>query len=115
MLNVLFLIKSKPTQHNFVTNESIKHATATSTYNFMKTHESKFDEKLTKRGRNEACGLPKDAGMKHSKIVNGEQGRGKRELPDSLKKAIDKKWKEVLELDTGCANYEELREKFKSN
>lgn len=81
----------------------------------MKEHESCFDEKLSKLARNEACGLPKDAGIKKSKIVNGKVGRGKLELSDHLKELINTKWKTVLERETGCATYEELRKSFQQS
>jgi hypothetical protein len=80
----------------------------------MKSHESQFDEKLSKLSRNVACGLPKDAGMGKSKIARGKEGQGKLKLSDELKDAIQLKWKTVLGDETGCATYEELRKKFKS-
>ena len=80
----------------------------------MKKNESHFDEKLSKLSRNEACGLPKDAGMKRSKIVDGKKGKGKVELSQRLRDAIQAKWKEVVQPETGCENYEALRQEFKS-
>jgi hypothetical protein len=80
----------------------------------MKKNESHFDEKLSKLSRNEACGLPKDAGMKKSKIVNGKKGGGKWQLSQTLRGAIKAKWKEVVQPETGCENYEELRQEFKA-
>lgn len=81
----------------------------------MKSHESKFDEKLSKLSRNEACGLPKDAGMKKSKIVRGKDGQGKLKLSEKLQEAIQLKWKSVLEKVTGCATYEDFRQKLKTH
>lgn len=75
----------------------------------MKEHEGQFDEKLSKLTRNEACGLPKDAGTGGSKIKQGSAGKGKTALSDSLRNAIVEKWKEVVEPVTGCATYEDLR------
>lgn len=99
-------------KHEFDTPKIIQHVVASSTYSFMKAHEDKFDEKLSKLARNEACGLPKDAGMKKSKIVKGIEGRGKRELSMELRELITTKWKTVVEPETGCATYEELRMSF---
>lgn len=80
----------------------------------MKKNEAHFDEKLSKLSRNEACGLPKDAGMKKSKIVNGIQGEGKLQLSQRLREAIQAKWKEVVQPETRCENYEALRQEFKA-
>lgn len=68
-----------------------------------------FDEKLTKLGRNEACGLPKDAGMQDTKLNRGKAGTGKAKLSDELQQAIQQKWKDVVEPVTGCTTYNELR------
>jgi len=102
-------------QHNFDKPELIDCAVEKSTYAFMKEHESQFDEKLSKLTRNEACGLPKDAGMRKSKIVQGASGSGKLALSDGLKAAIAAKWKEVVEPVTGCATYSDLRAQFQTN
>jgi hypothetical protein len=79
----------------------------------MKTHQSQFDEKLSKLTRNEACGLPKDAGMSKTKIANGKEGKGKLELSDELREGIRQKWKQVVDPETGCATYGDLRNKLK--
>lgn len=80
----------------------------------MKKHESQFDEKLSKLTRNEACGLPKDAGLRKSKIVQGSAGTGSLALSDDLKVVIAAKWKEVVEPITGCTTYDELKTQFKN-
>jgi hypothetical protein len=79
----------------------------------MKTHQSQFDEKLSKLTRNEACGLPKDAGMSKTKMSKGKEGEGKLELSDELREGIRQKWKQVVEPETGCATYDDLRKKLK--
>ncbi|KAL3939954.1 MAG: hypothetical protein SGBAC_005411 [Bacillariaceae sp.] len=101
-------------KHNFETPETIRHTVESSTYAFMKKNESHFDEKLSKLSRNEACGLPKDAGMQKSKIVNGKKGEGTLQLSRRLRDAIQMKWKEVVQPETGCESYEALRQKFKT-
>ncbi|KAL7576691.1 hypothetical protein ACA910_005616 [Epithemia clementina (nom. ined.)] len=83
-----------------------------STYEFMKEHADQFDEKLSKLARNEACGLPKDAGMGSSKIGNGSSGHGKLELSQELRQKIDEKWRKVVLPVTGCSSYQELRQKL---
>mmetsp|Transcript_127874 Transcript_127874/g.370067 ORF Transcript_127874/g.370067 Transcript_127874/m.370067 type:complete len:327 (-) Transcript_127874:79-1059(-) len=99
-------------KHNFCRPELVDVAVKKSCYNFMKEHESQFDEKLSKSTRNEACGLPPDAGTRKSKIAKGAAGSGKVVLTDELKAAIDAKWNEVVMPVTGCATYEELRMQF---
>jgi Sulfotransferase domain len=100
--------------HNFDVDEVIHHATAHATFSFMKENEGKFDEKLTKLGRNEICGLLKDAGMSKSKIGTGKSGLG-RSLPHSIREKIQIKWNEVVYPVTGCRDYCELRAKHKDD
>lgn len=75
----------------------------------MKAHASQFDEKLSKLSRNEACGLPKDAGMKGGKLRGGASGDGKEKLSPELQEKIQRKWKEVVSPVTCCETYPELR------
>lgn len=95
------------------TDDRVALATKHATFDFMKAHESQFDEKLSKLARNEAAGLAKDAGMRRSKILRGQSGLDNG-LSDDTKAKIAAKWKEVVEPVTGCANYEELRQQFHS-
>ena len=88
----------------------IEMATRMSTFDFMKEHEKHFDEHNWKSKRNAACGLPPEAGLKSSKVMNG--GREPRAtLSKSMKEALDAKWQEVVKPVTGCDNYEELRKR----
>lgn len=75
----------------------------------MKAHSSQFDEKLSKLARNEACGLPKDAGMSSGKLRRGTSGVGQSSLSPELQAKIRQKWKEVVTPVTGCETYDELR------
>jgi hypothetical protein len=100
------------TQHDFDKAEIIQLATERSTFDFMKAHENHFDEKLSKLARNEACGLPKNAGMQGGKIVNGKTGSGSVLLSAELRAKIDKKWREVVDPVTKCATYEDLRKQL---
>lgn len=86
----------------------IEAAVSHSTYEFMKKHANQFDEKLSKLSRNEACGLPKEAGLDASKIRSGISGAGREVLSEKIRNKIDEKWKETVEPITKCANYEEL-------
>ena len=98
--------------HNFDVDKVIHHATSHATFSFMKENEGKFDEKLTKLGRNEVCGLAKDAGMSKSKIATGKSGLG-RSLPHKIRAKIQIKWDEVVYPVTGCRDYGELRAKHR--
>lgn len=80
----------------------------------MKEHESQFDEKLSKMTRNEACGLPKEAGMKKGKISEGPDRRGDLDLSIEIKDAINRKWIDVVTPVTGCSTYEDLRQQLKA-
>lgn len=75
----------------------------------MKLHKEKFDEKLSKLARNEACGLPRLAGMSSSKINQGVVGSGLKKLPPCLVSEIEDKWKRVIEPTLGFKSYDELR------
>ena len=87
-------------------------ATHKSSYAFMKENSNRFDEKLSKLARNEACGLPKDAGMTSGKLKDGQQGGGKLLLSDELKARVDEKWMKVVYPVTSCRSYEEFRQKL---
>ena len=92
--------------------QRIHNAFVHSTYDFMKKHSYHFDEKLTKRKRNEACGLPKDAGLRDSKIRRGLSGVGADSLSPEIRSGIAEKWRAQVFPVTGCASYDELRRKF---
>ena len=93
----------------YTEDSRIQAAISRSTYEFMSQHKDKFDEKLSKISRNEACGLPKDAGMSSTKIGRGLSGHARTEISPRLCQEIDKKWKEVVLPTTGCSSYHELR------
>ncbi|GMH48308.1 hypothetical protein TL16_g00264 [Triparma laevis f. inornata] len=93
-------------------SSSISLATSMSSFEFMSSHSSHFNESLSKKARNVACGLREDAGMGDSKIKSGESGGGKKKLSEQLKGMIGEKWKEVMEEETGHATYELLRDNF---
>ena len=100
------------TQHDFTSKECIELATERSSFAFMKEHQFQFDEKLSKQTRNEACGLPKDAGMDATKLKEGTSGHGKLVLSDEIRAAIMAKWMEVVAPVTGCKTYSDLREQL---
>lgn len=74
----------------------------------MKAHSEKFDEKLSKKTRNEACGLPESAGMNKSKVNKGESGSFK-EVALDVRHAISDRWMRQIKPVTGCDSYDQLR------
>lgn len=104
--------------YDFDQEEIVQHAVSHSTYAFMKEHESHFDERLSKLARNEACGLPKDAGVHQSKIRTGKSitatssHGGSKSLPSDLATKIQEQWDKVVYPVTQCRNYHELRRKI---
>lgn len=102
-------------KHDFTDDNTIAGAVERSGFEFMKQHANQFDEKLSKLARNEACGLPKDAGMAAGKLNTGAIGKGKLTLPRELQEDIEAKWREVVTPVTGCETFAELRVKMNEN
>lgn len=77
----------------------------------MKKHLSQFDEHPIKYARNEAAGLPKNAGMcgNAGKVRNGQVNASKSILKKRTLAMIDRQWKEVVMRSTGYRTYEDLR------
>lgn len=78
---------------------------------FMAAHADKYDEHMLKLARNEACGLPKLAGLHEHSV--GKVRIGSREndvLSSETLQKMDQRWQEVVFPVTGCRNYDELRE-----
>ena len=107
--HVSYPCHSHETQHDFTKEEFIQGAVERSSFVFMKEHASQFDEKLSKLARNEACGLPKDAGMSGGKLREGSSGGGKAKLSPALQEEICAKWNEVVTPVTGAQTYADLR------
>lgn len=102
-------------QHDFTKDQIIKVATERSSFKFMRENADHFNEQISKLTRNEACGLPKDAGMKKGKVASGNSGAGKALLDDELMALVDEKWKAVVTPATNCLSYSELRKQFSSS
>ncbi|GKY97525.1 hypothetical protein MPSEU_000710700 [Mayamaea pseudoterrestris] len=90
-------------------SKSVPKCVELSSFEVMKANEVKFNEKLSKLTRNEACGLPKTAGMSKTKIRRGNCGV---ELSIELRARIDAKWHDIVKPVTGCDDYNQLREQF---
>ena len=79
-----------------------------SSFEYMKEKWDKFNSNDLKRARNEVLGLVETAGMNRNKIRSGSTTEGKENLTERVLKALDSKWKEIIEPVTGFASYEEL-------
>ena len=81
-----------------------------SSFEFVKAHESQFDEKLSKLARNEAMGLPVNAGLTGGgKIRDGKSGGGRTQLSATLTADLDARWVKQMEPATGFSSYQALR------
>lgn len=87
-------------------SEAIKIATEQSTFEFMKSHNSQFDDNIVSNARNEAAGIPADA--KTSKVQKGKTGAHKQALTEELRALLDSAWKNSIEKELGFSNYDEL-------
>eukprot|EP00210_Caulerpa_lentillifera_P005290 g5054.t1 len=85
--------------------------TEQSSFAFMKKHCTRFDDHPIKHARNEAVGLPRDAGLTGNagKVRNGISNSAKDVLPQSVIDQIDAQWNEVVTSVTGYKSYEEFR------
>jgi len=77
----------------------------------MKKHSTKFDEHPLKYAKNEAAGLPRDAGLTGNpgKVRNGVSNSAKDVIPQCIMDQIDAQWNEVVTKVTGYTTYEEFR------
>mmetsp|Transcript_2634 Transcript_2634/g.6189 ORF Transcript_2634/g.6189 Transcript_2634/m.6189 type:complete len:307 (-) Transcript_2634:109-1029(-) len=85
----------------------IEIATKRSTFDYMKEHERQYDEHVWKAKNNVRVGLPEDAGLESSKVMNG--GRRKVTLPTEILQRLDAKWKELVTPVTGYATYSDMK------
>jgi len=70
-------------------------------------HERQYDEHVWKAKNNVRVGLPEDAGLESSKVMNG--GRRKVTLPAEILQRLDAKWKELVTPVTGYATYSDMK------
>ncbi|GMH36013.1 hypothetical protein BSKO_03881 [Bryopsis sp. KO-2023] len=81
-----------------------------STFDFMKAHWEKFDERPLKEVFNTFWGQPSNAGTngQNSKVRQGK--RAKVKFSDKIQKQFNLKWETTVKPATGYASYNELRE-----
>jgi Sulfotransferase domain len=104
--------KNNTTTVRYDSPERVAAAVQRSTFAFMKEHEDKFDEKLSKTMRNAACGLPPDAGLGKTKIGAPHGNSTKLHLSDDLVKKVQEKWTLIVQPVTSCGSYPELRQQL---
>ncbi|WP_339106720.1 sulfotransferase domain-containing protein [Roseovarius rhodophyticola] len=82
-------------------------AEAQAKFDFMKAHETQFDDHLTRMARDAACGLP--PGSVASKVSTGKAGAGKPLVSDAVQAAFAATWTETIEAQFGFEDYATLR------
>jgi len=87
--------------------EAIAIATRQASFEFMKAHESQFDDHLITAARNESMGLPCDA--RATKVRSGKVADGRGLLGDATLTMLRENWRNIVEPATGIPDYETLR------
>ncbi len=90
--------------------ELIAIATRQSTFEFMRAHESQFDDHPTTAAVSRAMGMPPG---KTTKVRGGRTGDGAG-LPASVRAELDREWRSCIEAPLGIRSYEELRARLAS-
>lgn len=85
----------------------IEIATRQASFDFMKAHSAQFEEKLTKRYRDPALGLP--AGGPTCKVATGQIGRGSSFITREMLARYDTRWSETMGHAFGVLSYSALR------
>jgi hypothetical protein len=78
-----------------------------SSFEFMKAHESQFDDHLIRDARNVARGLPV-GGPARTRVRSGNVGGHLRELGEDVIRELDAVWHSEIEAKFGFASYEAL-------
>ena len=85
-------------------------ATHQAGFDFMKAHVDRFDDNLTHRMRDAACGLP--AGGRSPKVSTGVAGDGAKTVPPGIRRAMDEKWRATMGRAFGLKTYADLLSVF---
>ena len=83
-----------------------------SSFAFMKSRSTQFDEHIVFNKCKGRMGLPDDYKYLAEKVNKGKQGAGNAELTDEHHAQLDTAWKEVFGTATGINSYRELWEKL---
>ena len=87
--------------------ELIAIATRQATIDFMRAHDSQFDDHQVVAWTSRSLGFP--AGTKTSKVRSGRVGDGARLITPELAHRLDEAWRREIEGPLGIHSYEELR------
>ena len=91
--------------------ERIRNAVRMSTFEFMKANRNKFDDNFLAFHRHKALGIPE--GVTSPKVVTGSVNKALEILPENVKEAIRKKWREVVTKESEYETYDQLRIAFR--
>lgn len=77
----------------------------------MKKHKDKFDSGFVKQMTSTMLGIEPIQGLEESasKVRKGVSGEGKKEISPEQLRALDARWKELVQPVCGYATYEEMR------
>jgi hypothetical protein len=78
-----------------------------SSIEFMRAHETKFNDHMVRQARNASRGLP--PGGDSSKVRSGREGDHLVELPEDVIHELDRIWREEIEPKFGIPSYGALR------
>ena len=95
---------------NVTSEDNIQAALERATFEYMKKHSDKFDQKTIKKHLNNQCGLGESAGKGHSKIRSGTTIEGPKMLSAEIRRKIQEKWEEVVTPVTGYSTYAEMKD-----
>lgn len=81
------------------------------TFEFMKKHKDKFDTSVAKKLLSTVLGDGSIQGLEEAapKVRKGVTGEGRKEISPEQLKALDSRWKELVQPVFGYASYEEMR------
>jgi len=78
-------------------------------FEFMKAHQDKFNDQITRKHRNDAMNLPATA--KTVIVKDGKVGSHQQQLPPDLITEIESRWKTATNPDYGLTSYDAVRKK----
>lgn len=91
-------------------NELFEIVRRNASFEFMKAHNSHFDDHLIRKYRNAPMGLPPAATT--SKVKSGKVGGHKAHLSAELIATIDSRWQTHMPSEYGISSYADIRDKI---
>lgn len=90
---------------------SIANAVRTSSFDFMKQNQKKFETNRVSKYRNRALGLPEENIL--PRVVTGSATKGREMMSESTKQAVQQLWTDTVTKELGFQDYNELRDCLK--